>query len=70
MEQHIQGGETEGEQKDKKEWFEIPRGCDYVFFVHLPRQGHGDVAVPLMSTTSSCCASNLPQAGPVDQADW
>jgi hypothetical protein len=23
---------------------EIPRGCDYVFFVHLPRQGHGDAA--------------------------
>jgi hypothetical protein len=20
-------------QKDKKEWLEIPRGCDYVFFV-------------------------------------
>jgi hypothetical protein len=34
MEQHIQGGERKGEQKDKKEWLmEIPRGCDYVFFV-------------------------------------
>jgi hypothetical protein len=35
MEQHIQGGEREGEQKDKKEWLKIPRGCDYVFFVFL-----------------------------------
>jgi hypothetical protein len=35
------------------------------FFVHLPRQDHGDVAVPLVSSTSSCCASNPPQAGPL-----
>jgi hypothetical protein len=70
MEQHIQGGEREGEQKDKKEWLEIPRGCDYVLFVNLPRQGHGDVAVPLVSSTSSCCASNPPQAGSADQADF
>jgi hypothetical protein len=32
MEQHIQGGEREGEQKDKNEWLKIPRGCDYVYF--------------------------------------
>jgi hypothetical protein len=27
------------------------------------------VAVPLVSSINSCCASNLPQAGSVDQAD-
>jgi hypothetical protein len=33
------------------------------------RECYGDVVVPLVSSPSSCCASNLPQAGPVDQAD-
>jgi hypothetical protein len=33
MEHHIQGGERVGEQKDKKEWLKIPRGCDCVLFV-------------------------------------
>jgi hypothetical protein len=48
---------------------EDPKGMRLRLFCPLPRQGHGGVAVPLVSSPSSCCASNLPQAGPVDQAD-
>jgi hypothetical protein len=57
-------------RKIKRSVEDPSKGIRHVFFVHLPRQGHGDVAVPLVSSTNSCCASNLPQAGSVDQTDW
>jgi hypothetical protein len=46
--------------QDKKEWLGLPRGCDCVLFVQLPRQSHGGVAAPLVPSPSSCCASICP----------
>jgi hypothetical protein len=48
---------------------QIERGIASVFFLAFqaePLQG----AAPLVSSSCSCCASYLPQAGSVGHADW
>jgi hypothetical protein len=67
MEQHIQGGEREGEQKDKKEWPRSQGDATTSFLYNCQGKATGtwQCLWPLVSSPSSCCASNLPQAGSV-----
>ena len=47
----------------------VSQGMRQAFLLPFQAKPHWQVAVPLVSSSDYCCASNLPQAGSVDQTE-